>query len=454
MSSVFSRLRGFDREIWAWMSYDFANSAFVTSLATVIFNKYYAGVIAGGSQGIDYVFLGYRFNLPGAAQFELALTLGTILTIIISPFLGAYADLAGAKKRLLFLTVLLGGLATGGLCWVQPGQALLGGMLFAVAFAAFLLSLNLYNAFLPQICSARDLGLVSGISWALGYVGGGLCLLFNLIMLENPQLLGFAPGTFGMTHVIVTVLLWWWIFSLPVLLWVEERAPAGRPVLKPAANPRHVLQSLLFTLRTIRQFRQLWIFLLAYVFFTNGIETTIYSASIFGDEELHMDSSALIVLFLLVQFAAFPGALLFGFLVDRLGNKTSLVISLCGWLMALLWVYNLGLFFQPIVEFHLAAVLVGLVLGGSQSAARSMFASFTPPARSAEFFSFFGIAGRVAAIAGPLVFAAANIATRSLRSSIIAMIAFFLIGLVILTRVKESEGMRLAQAPQAGSSEP
>lgn len=199
------------------------------------------------------------------------------------------------------------------------------------------------------------------------------------------------------------------------------------------------------TLKDLRHFRQLWIFLLAYVFFTNGIETTISSASIFGDEELHMDTAALIQLFLIVQFTAFPGALLFGVLVDKIGNKIALGMSLVVWVVALGWVYNLGTFFSPATEFRIAAVVVGLVMGGSQAAARSLFASFTPPARSAEFFAFYGVAGRVASIMGPLAFAAVNTATRSLRGAIASLIVFFLLGLVILWRVNEAEGMKMAR---------
>lgn len=439
---MFSRLKSFSPEVWSWMTYDFANSAFATSVAAVIFNKYFAGVIAGGPTGTDFDFFGWRFNLPGATLFELSVLFGTILTILMSPFVGIYADLKGVRKKLLVWTIFIGGIATAGLSWLGPGDVVLGGVLYGVASCAFLLSVNLYNAFLPQICADKDVGLVSGISWAIGYVGGGLCLLLNLVMLQNPQALGFAPGAFGVGHVVLSVSAWWVLFSLPLILGVRERPPRENTAYAAAsARPRQLLANLISTLKDMRHFRQLWIFLLAYVFFTNGIETTINTASIFGDQELGMDSAALIKLFLLVQFTAFPGALLFGLLVDKIGNKKGLAISLLGWLVALLWVYNLGIFTDRIVEFHLAAVLVGLVMGGSQAAARSLFASFTPPDRSAEFFSFYGIAGRIASILGPLSFAAVNTATRSLRAAILVMVVFFALGLGVLTRVNEAEGV-------------
>ena len=426
------------------MSYDFANSAFATSIMAVIFNKYYAGVIAGGVQGTDLNLLGYQFNLPGAALFQLSVLFGTILTVLISPFIGIFADLTGTKKKLLIIVTLAGGASTALLATLQPGDALAGGILYGLALCMFLLALNLYNAFLPQICSPENIGLVSGISWAVGYIGGGLCLLLNLIMLEKPQILGFQPGTFGIGHVMITVAIWWGLFSLPTFIGVKERPPrhdlSGR-----SHSPRQVIRNLAATLKDMRHFRQLWIFLLAYLFFTNGIETTISSASIFGDQELHMDTGALIQLFLLVQFTAFPGAIFFGFLVDRLGNKRSLAIALAVWVPALFWVYNLGVFLPPRTEFHLAAIMIGLVLGGSQAAARSMFASFTPPHRSAEFFSFYGVAGRLASIMGPIAFALVHTATRSLRQTIVSMVIFFLIGLFILTRVNEAEGVRVAR---------
>ena len=444
MNSIVGRLKGFGGEAWAWMSYDFANSAFATSITAVIFNKYYAGVIAGGPQGTDFHLFGRAFNLPGASLFQLSIFFGTILTILLSPFLGIYADLSGKKKKLLIWVTAVGGISTAGLAFIGPGDAIAGGILYGIALCMFLLALNFYNAFLPQICKPRDIGLVSGFSWAIGYIGGGLCLLLNLIMLEKPELLGFEPGTFGMGHVILSVVLWWWVFSLPTFKGVKERLPRpNRATHSP--NPRAVIQSLSRTLKEMKRFRQLWIFLLAYLFFTNGIETTISTASIFGDQELHMSTGSLITLFLLVQFTAFPGAILFGFLVDRIGNKKALSLALCIWMLALVWVYNLGYLLDPVTEFHFAAVMVGLVLGGSQAAARSLFASFTPPQRSAEFFSFYGVAGRLASLMGPLSFAAVNIATRSLRHAIIAMLIFFLVGLIILTRINEAEGIRSAE---------
>ncbi len=441
---MLSRLKTFSPEVWAWMTYDFANSAFATTITAVIFNKYFAGVIAGGAAGTDFNLFGWRFNLPGATLFALAVLFGTILTIILSPFIGIYADKKGARKRLLILTIFIGAISTATLAWLDAGNVISGAILYGVASCAFVLSLNLYNAFLPQICAEKDVGLVSGISWAIGYIGGGLCLLLNLVMLQNPQALGFEAGAFGVGHVVLSVSAWWVIFSLPIIIGLKERPPVNITSGDSAANLRQLWRSLMATMRDLRHFRQLWIFLLAYILFTNGIETSISTASIFGDQELRMDSAALIKLFLIVQFTAFPGALLFGLIVDKIGNKKGLAISLLGWMIALTWVYNLGIFATPIVEFHLAAVLVGLVMGGSQAAARSLFASFTPPARSAEFFSFYGVAGRVASILGPLSFAAVNTTTRSLHAAILVMVVFFALGLLVLLRVDETEGKQIA----------
>jgi UMF1 family MFS transporter len=489
MNPLFKRLNGFGGEVWAWMTYDFANSAFATSLAAVIFNKYFAGTIAGGAAGTDFNVFGLQFNLPGAALFELAILVGTVLTIILGPLLGLYADRTGTRKRFLTLTIIAGCATSALLTLISPGDVILGGLLWGAASAAWLLSVNFYNAFLPQICSEKDLGLVSGISWAIGYIGGGLCLLLNLIMLQNPQLLGFATGTFGIGSVIMTVVVWWGLFSLPIILWVKERPASlivpvrkcerrqlGRsfrlvrnqtvrfPTRFACGNDGlekhsrtdskagiHLWRDMLGTLKDLQNFRQLWIFLLAYVCFTNGIETTISSASIFGDQELHMDTAALITLFLIVQFTAFPGALLFGVIVDRIGNKIALSIALIVWVVALSWVYNLGMFFDPVTEFRIIAVIIGVVMGGSQAAARSLFASFTPPARSAEFFAFYGVAGRVASIMGPLAFAAVNTATRSLRGAIASLIVFFVLGMVVLWRVDEKEGVRAAREMQQGA---
>jgi UMF1 family MFS transporter len=158
-----------------------------------------------------------------------------------------------------------------------------------------------------------------------------------------------------------------------------------------------------------------------------------------------MSTGSLIILFLVVQFTAFPGALIFGFLTDRIGDKKALTIALWIWIAALILVHQLGVIWDPVAEFYIAAVMVGIVLGGSQAAARSLFAAFTPPERSAEFFSFYGIAGRLAAILGPLSFAAVNIATRSLRQSIVTLVIFFLLGILVLSFVNEKEGKLAAR---------
>jgi len=441
-------MKGFGPEAWSWMSYDFANSAFATSITAVIFNQYYAGVIAGGPGGTDFHLLKWDFNIPGASLFQMSVLLGTILTVILSPIVGVFADLKGNKKKLLIIMVIVGSLCTAGLGFLQPGDVFQGWFLYGVALCMFLLGLNLYNAFLPQISAPENIGLISGFSWAIGYIGGGGCLLLNLIMLQNPQALGFEEGELGISHVILTVAAWWLLFSLPTFLGVKERPP------RIPSSSRHVRvgqiwQSLRETFSETRKYKQLWLFLLAYLFFTNGIETTISSASIFGAEELHMDNSSLIVLFLVVQFTAFPGAILFGVLVDVMGNKKALSIALFFWILALIFVYQLGIIWDPVTEFYIAAVMVGLVMGGSQAAARSLFATFTPPSRSAEFFSFYGIAGRLASMLGPLTFAAVNIITRNLRHSVLAMVIFFILGLLILWRVDEAEGRRaVVQAEQ------
>ncbi len=440
------RLKGFGPEAWSWMSYDFANSAFATSITAVIFNQYYAGVIAGGPRGTDFNLFGWEFNLPGASLFQFSILFGTLLTVLLSPFLGIYADLAGHRKKLLIIVTIIGGTFTALLAFIEPGDVILGGIIYGLALCMFYLGLVFYNSFLPQICAARDIGLVSGFSWALGYIGGGLCLLLNLIMLESPELIGFEEGRFTVGYVIVMVALWWLIFSLPTFFGVKERPPRANP-LGDRPSPRLVVRNLLQTLRRMRRFRQLWIFLLAYLFFTNGIETTISSASIFGNEELKMSTGSLITLFLLVQFTAFPGALIFGFLSDRFGDKKALTVALWIWIAALLLVHQLGIIWDPVTEFYIAAVMVGIVLGGSQAAARSLFAAFTPPERAAEFFSFYGIAGRLAATLGPLSFAAVNIITRDLRHSIVTLVVFFLLGLLVLSRVNENEGKLAARRP-------
>ena len=416
--------------------YDFANSAFATSILAVIFNQYYAQVVAFGAEGTLWKIFHWEIRVPGASLFHYSVALSMLMVVISAPILGAAADYQQGKKRYLGVLCLTGCIATALLYFVRSGDYIGGAVLFIIANFAFAGGNVFYNALLLDVSHPDDIGKISGWGWGLGYLGGGLCLLLNLMMLENPSLLGL--NDIEVYHTFPIVALWWMLFALPIFFWVKEKRAALKP---PKTNLLRVgFTRLKTTFGEIKRYRQLVKFLTAYLLFNEGIETVIISASIFGAVELGMKPSQLIVFFLIVQGAAFIGSLIFGYLVDWVGNKKALLGAIFIWSLVVLWARFIGFTGAPIKEFYLLGVLAGSVLGGSQSAARSLQGSFTPPGRGAEFFGFFAVCGKFAAIIGPLVYGTAVIITGNLRSGILVLLAFFIAGGIILAFVNETEG--------------
>ena len=450
MLSSFRLKRGNYGEVVSWSFYDFANSAFATSILAVIFNQYYAEVAAFGPSGVMWNILGAEMKIPGASMFFIIVSISMALVAVTAPVLGAMADYSANKKRYLFTLCLTGCSATGFLYFVGEGDYLLGGALFIVANYSFAAGNVFYNSLLLDVSPSDDLGKISGWGWGFGYLGGGLCLVLNLLILQNPQLLGFPEGSFRIVHIFPVVGLWWLVFSIPLFVWVKE---AGVAVRTKANLVKESLRRVNRTFHEIRRYRQLVRFLLAYLLFNEGIETVIITASIFAAEELGFAPTQLIVFFLVVQGAAFAGSFIFGYLVDWIGNRKALLISIFIWSLVVLWARFLGIFGAEGKEFYALGVLAGSVLGGSQSAARSLQGLFTPKDRGAEFFGFFAICGKFAAIFGPAVTAVMVIITGSLRSSILVLLVFFLIGGIILSTVNEREGMEAAN-PHAPAPHP
>jgi MFS transporter, UMF1 family len=430
------------REIFGWAMYDFANSAYATTILSVIFNKYFATVVAGGEAGVSVLGL----HLHGASFFTFTLSLSMAVTAVLSPFLGAVADASASKKRFLMAFCYMAILFTALLYFVHPGNYWRGAAFFLLASIGFEGSLVYYNAFLPEISDDQNIGRISGLGWALGYIGGGALLALNLIMLQYPGWLGFSPGTFTVQDCFLSVAFWWAIFSLPTFLFLKERA--AKPILK--SGESYLTQGyhrLRATLRQIRSFRELTKFLAAYLIYNDGIETVIVMASIFGAEVLKMETGEIIQFFLMIQGIAFLGSLLFGYMADAIGNKKTILISLTFWSLIVVWAFALGVVWDPKTEYWILGVLAGLVMGGSQAASRSLQGVLTPEANSAEFFGFFAISGKFASVFGPLIYGILIALTGSVQSGILSVLAFFLVGMAILWTVDEEKGRREREQP-------
>jgi MFS transporter, UMF1 family len=429
------------REIFGWAMYDFANSAFATTILAVIFNKYFAQVVAGGEKGVEL----FGFRLHGASFFTFTISLSMAVSAVISPFLGAVADSSASKKRFLMTFCYLAVLSTGLLYFVHEGNYWRGAVFFGIANIGFAGGNVYYNAFLPEISTDRNIGRISGLGWALGYIGGGALLAVNLIMLQYPGLIGFPSGFFTVQDCFLSVSVWWFLFSLPTFLFLKERALSN-----PAAGGspfREGYRRLKHTFQRIRNFRELTKFLVAFLIYNDGIETVIVMASIFGAEVLGMETGEIILYFLMIQGLAFFGSLLFGYLADAIGNKRTIMISLGIWSLIVIWAFTLGIVWDPKTEYWILGVLAALVMGGSQAASRSLQGLFTPEANSAEFFGFFAVSGKFASVVGPLIYGILIAITGSVQSGILSILVFFVAGTAILWTVDEKKGKEERQRP-------
>lgn len=432
------------RPITGWILYDFANSAFATTVLAVIFNQYFALVVAGGESGSDWnIPLIGTVNIPGASMWSLVVAISTGLVALSAPLFGAMADRGMLRKAFLFFYCYLGVLGTLGLYFVNEGDILLGGLLFMIANFGFAGGNVFYNSFLVDITEVKHYGRVSGTAWGIGYLGGGLCLVLNLIMLKYPHLIGFAEGSFGVQECFLVAGLWWGIFAIPTMIWVKEKKTER--IIEPITVLfKASWLNVLSTFRKIKEYKQLVRFLFAYLCFNDGIETVIIMASIYGAQEVGMQAGELVLFFIMVQATGFVGAMFFGYLADKLSNKLVLMITLHVWLIVVVWAFFLGIYWDVKTEYYIIGVLAGIVMGGSQSIARALQASFTPNEHSAQFFGFFAISGKFASVFGPLFFGAMIMLFQDIRIAILSIGLFFVIGILILRVVDEKEGVSVA----------
>lgn len=423
----------FSRPIFSWALYDFANSAFATTILAVIFNVYFVKVICAGGVAIGDTLI------PGESFWGYAVSFSMLIVFFLAPVLGAISDFSFSKKKFLLLFCALGSLFSGLLFFCTEGDYWTAALFFVIANIGFASGNIFYNSLLQDISTPEKMGRVSGFGWAVGYIGGGLLLAINLAIIEKPEWF-FIPheNHLPVRFAILLVGAWWAIFSIPIFLWGREKSsPSSSPfqgeeTYSIADYIKIGLKDVIQTFRTIREHKEIFKYLVAYLIYNDGIETVIIMAAIFGAKELAMSQGELTLCFLMIQGVAFFGSLLFGALADRLGHKSSISITLLVFMVICLW----AVFMKTKMEFWILGAIVGTILGGSQAASRSFLALLVPPERSAQFFGFFALTGKLATVIGPFVFALLA-QFYSLRSAVAGLILFFAAGLALLSFVKE-----------------
>lgn len=414
------------RAINAWTMYDWANSAFATTIMAAVLPVYFSSVAGATLEGNQAtVIWGYTTSIS------------LLVAAIISPILGAMADFRGSKKKYLAGFLTIGVAATALMYFIGTGDWLLACLLFVFGDLGFAGSIVFYDSLLPHIASQDEIDQVSTKGYAMGYLGGGILLAINLamIMLAPKELTGLMSRLS-----FLSVAIWWLIFSIPLFRLVKEpprRVLAGEENFSPIQASFSRLGK---TFREITQFRDLFIFLVAFWLYNDGIGTIIKMATIYG-AEIGIGQTTLIGTLLMVQFVGIPFSFLFGWLARRLGTKKSIYLCLLVYTAIAIG----GYFMSKEWHFWALGLAVATVQGGSQALSRSLFGRMVPKSKSAEFFGFFSVSEKFAGIIGPLAFAVVGSIVGNSRLSIVSLVIFFAVGAILLTKVNEKEGIRAAQ---------
>ncbi len=423
------------KTVTSWCMYDWANSAFATTVMAGFFPVFFK----------QYWSAGVSVN-ESTALLGLANSLSAILIAVAAPILGAIADQGSWKKKFLIFFAYLGVLMTACLFLVQQGYWMLAAVLYAIGNIGYSGANVLYDSLLTDITTEENVDYVSSKGFALGYLGGGLLFALNVLMYLKPALFGIADGTTAVRISFLTVAGWWGLFALPLILWVPEvkkELPSGLNLVtagfKQFGN----------TFRKVRHLRVLFLFLLAYWLYIDGVDTIIRMAVDYG-MSLGFEASSLIVALLIVQFVGFPAALAFGWLGKKWDVKKSIYLAIGVYLGVTLYATTIS----REVEFYFLAVVIALVQGGIQALSRSYYSRLIPKNQSGEFYGFYNMLGKFAAIIGPVLIGMAGLFARrvvglpevlSSRLSIASVAILFIAGGILLSLVDEEEGRREAR---------
>ena len=403
---------------WGWAFYDWANSAFATTVMAgffpVFFKQYW-------NTGVDVSESTFRLGLVNS--------LASLVVVVMAPVLGAVADQLGRRKAMLLVFAFLGIVMTGSLHFVAAGAWQVAAFLYVLAIIGFSGSNLFYDSLLPFI--ARDsLDRTSALGFALGYLGGGLLLGLNILMMLHPDWFGLPGQAEAIRLSFLLVAAWWLLFSLPLMFWVVEPS-----VDKTAVAERLVRSAFLRVIRTMTHIRELpsvGLFLLAYWLYIDGVDTIVRMAVDYG-LALGFGAQQLIAALLITQFVGFPAALVFGRIGERYGPKRGIYIALFVYMGITAW----GAMIHEIEHFYYLAAAIGLVQGGIQALSRSFFARLVPIERSAEFFGFYNMLGKFAAVIGPVMMGWVGVVSGSPRVGILSLLLLFIAGFLVLSRVSD-----------------
>ena len=416
------------KEILSWSLYDWANSTFSTTVMAgffpIFFKQYWS---TSAEVTVTTWYLG------------LANSIASILVATLAPFLGAIADKASVKKRLLIFFAFLGIISTGTLSIINQGQWVIAIVFYVTASIGFMSANIFYDSLLPSVAPKEKRDFVSSFGYALGYIGGGILFLINVLMYLKPELFGISDAASAIKLSFLTVAIWWAVFSIPIMVFVKE--PSVSENIGITNSIKLGFNQLKSTIATIKKFKVVTTFLIAYWFYIDGVDTVIRMAVDYGTS-IGFSTSALITALLLVQFIAFPATLIYNWFASKIGIKRGIFIGIIG--------YVLISIFASLVSkewhFYAIAVMIACFQGGIQALSRSLYSTIIPKSNAAEFFGFYNMFGKFAAIIGPPLVGYIGLVTGNPRIGILSVIMLFVLGGIMLAKVDVEEGERVARS--------
>ena len=407
------------KRIYGWAMYDWANSAYATTVMAGFFPLFFKAFYSADTD-----------VTVSTAQLGVANAVSSIVVVLMAPLLGAIADAGGIRKRFLLLFAFLGILMSASLALVGKGEWELAAMIYVLGNIGFMGSNIFYDSFLPSVTSEAKFDKVSGLGYALGYLGGGILFTLNVAMVQQPAWFGFADSAEAVRVSFVSVALWWAVFALPFVVWVKEKRNKRKigTVLLSVLGYRRLMR----TFRKIKHLRGLFLFLVAYWFYIDGVDTIIRMAVDYG-MAIGFEAGDLIKALLIVQFVGFPATILVAKLAQMWDTKKAIYLTLGVYVL----IAVLAAFMHSVGEFYILAVMIALVQGGVQAMSRAYYSRMIPAEYAAEFFGFYNFLGKFATVLGPLLIGAVAVATHSSRAGIASVAVFFVIGAVLLYFVDE-----------------
>jgi UMF1 family MFS transporter len=423
------------KSIYSWALYDWANSAFATTVMAGFFPIFFAQYWSNPENlSISTFYLG------------LGNSVASIIVVLLAPILGAIADRGTYKKRFLVFFAFLGVLMTAGLALVSQGMWQIALLTYVIATVGFSGANTFYDSLLPAVSNKDNVDYVSAVGYAFGYIGGGILIVINFLMITYPSFFGFADSVEGIKWSFVSVALWWAIFSIPIVLFVKE--PKYHKTETTLQTIKSGFKQLKNTFNEIRHLKVVFTFLIAYWLYIDGVDTTVRMAADFGIT-LGFDSTTIMGALVLVQFIAFFATLLYVKFADKIGIKNAIYFAIAAYMVIIFS----GYFVTEGWHFYIIAGMIGCFQGGIQTLSRSLYARIIPENKSAQYFGFFNMWGKFAAVIGPLLMGSVTLILNntiddhvlSARIGLQSIMILFILGALVLSRVDISEGEKVAK---------